>query len=57
MRSEDLQHIANNLPDSFTDYKGVTQSYNPAKICQKEWRYQLKPLNSPFKATGGEVRQ
>lgn len=57
MRSEDLQHIANNLPDSFTDYKGVTQSYNPAKICRKEWRYQLKPLNSPFKATGGEVRQ
>src|ERR1041385_1657282 len=27
----DLQHIANNLPDSFTDYKGVTKSYNPAK--------------------------
>jgi hypothetical protein len=25
-----LQHIANNLPDSFTDYKGVTKSYNPA---------------------------
>ena len=33
---EDLQHIANNLPDSFTDYKGVTQSYNPAKVRLKE---------------------
>ena len=27
MRLEDLQHITNNLPDSFTDYNGVTQSY------------------------------
>jgi hypothetical protein len=26
----DLQHIANNLPDAFTDYKGVTKSWNPA---------------------------
>ena len=35
MRSEDLQHIANNLPDSFTDYKGVIQSYNPKKYVEK----------------------
>ena len=27
----DLQHIANNLPDAFTDYKGVTKSYIPAR--------------------------
>jgi hypothetical protein len=26
-----LQHIANNTPDAFTDYKGVTKSYNPAR--------------------------
>ena len=26
-----LQHIANNLPDAFTDYKGVVNSHNPAK--------------------------
>jgi hypothetical protein len=57
MRSEDLQYIANNLPNSFTEYKGVTQSYNPAKICLKEWRYQQKSLHSPFKATGGEAWQ
>ena len=57
MRLEDLQLIANNLPHLFTDYKGVIQSYNPGKICQKECRYQLKPLNSSFKATWGEVRQ
>ena len=57
MRSEDLQHIANNLPNSFTDYKGVTQSYNPAKVRLKEWRYQQNPLYSPFTTTGGEVWQ
>jgi hypothetical protein len=27
----DLQHIANNLPDAFTDYKGVTKSLVPAR--------------------------
>ena len=32
MGSEYLQHIANNLPDSFTDYKGVRQSYNPEYV-------------------------
>jgi hypothetical protein len=26
-----LQHIANNTPDAFTDYKGVTKSYNLAR--------------------------
>ena len=57
MRSEDLQHIENNLPDSFTDYKGVTQSYNPAKICLKEWWYQQNSLHSLFIATKGDVWQ
>jgi hypothetical protein len=27
----DLHHIANNLPDAFTDYKGVTKSLHPAR--------------------------
>jgi hypothetical protein len=27
----DLQNIANNLLDAFTDYKGVTKSYHPAR--------------------------
>jgi hypothetical protein len=27
----DLQHIANNLPDAFTDIKGVTKSLNPTR--------------------------
>jgi hypothetical protein len=26
-----LQNIANNLPDAFNDYKGVTKSYHPAR--------------------------
>jgi hypothetical protein len=25
-----LQNIANNLPEAFTDYKGVIKSHNPA---------------------------
>ena len=57
MRSKDLQHIANNLPNPFTGYKGVTQSYNPVKVRLKEWRYQQNPLHSPFNATGGDVWQ
>ena len=32
MRLEELQHIANNLPDSFTAPR------NPAKVRLKEWR-------------------
>ena len=27
----DLQNIANNLPDAFSDYKGVTKSLHPAR--------------------------
>ena len=27
----DLQNIANNLPDAFIDYKGVTKSLHPAR--------------------------
>jgi len=31
-----LQNIANNLLDAFTDYKGITKSHNPTVIYQKE---------------------
>ena len=27
----DLQNIANNLPDAFSDYKGVTKSLHPTR--------------------------
>ena len=54
---KDLQRIANNLPNSFTDCEGVTRFYNPPKIRLKEWRYQQKPLKSPFITTGGKVWQ
>jgi hypothetical protein len=30
-----LQNIANNLPDAFTDYKGVTKSHIPAMNVQE----------------------
>jgi hypothetical protein len=42
-----LQHIANNLPDSFTDCKGVTKSYNPAINAPER-------VEVPTKTTEGE---
>ena len=31
----DLQNIANNLPDTFSDYKGVTKSLHPTRNVPK----------------------
>jgi hypothetical protein len=38
----ELQQIASNLPDVFTDYKGVTKSLNSVvnMLYLIEWRYQ-----------------
>jgi hypothetical protein len=46
-----LQHIVNNTPNAFTDYKGVTKSYNPARNVPE--RAERKLLNS--QARGGKV--
>jgi hypothetical protein len=50
-----LQNIANNLPNTFTDYKGVTKSLHPTRKVQKEWRYLIKPLNPILANKGGET--
>jgi hypothetical protein len=47
-----LQHIANNMAGAFTDYKGVTKSYNPARNVPE--RVEVPKLNS--QARGGEIR-
>jgi hypothetical protein len=39
-----LQHITNNMPDAFVDYKGVTISYNPM-------RNVLERVEVPYKTT------
>jgi hypothetical protein len=44
-----------NLPETFTDNKGVTKSSYSTYMRLKEWRYQLKPFNSHFQRRGGEV--
>ena len=49
-----LQHIANNVPDAFTDYKGVTKSYNLARNIPERVEVPNKLLNCLVR--GREVR-
>jgi hypothetical protein len=47
----DLQNIANNLPDAFTNYKAVVKSFNPARSMPKRVEVpkrttQIVPLRS-----------
>jgi hypothetical protein len=44
-----LQHIANNTPDAFTDYKGVTKSYNPARNVPERVEASNKTTQLPSK--------
>ena len=48
----DLQNIAKNLPDAFSDYKGVTKSLHPARNMPEEWSYLIKPLNPKLETRG-----
>ena len=43
----DLQHIANKLPNAFTDYKGVTKSYYPARNVPKRIEVPNKTIQLP----------
>ena len=49
-----LQHIANNMPDAFADYKGVTKSYNPMRNVPETVEVPNKTTQFPSKR--GEVR-
>jgi hypothetical protein len=48
-----LQHIANNLPDLFTDYKGVIKSYNPAINAPKKVEVPTKTTQAPIQNKRG----
>jgi len=51
-----LQHLANNLPDSFMNHKGVTKSYNPAINAPERVEIPKETTQLPIKIRGGEVR-
>ena len=42
-----LQNIANNLPDAFTDYRGVTKSWNPAVNAPERVEVPNKTIQTP----------
>ena len=48
MHLEDLQHIANNLPDSFTNLKGVTKSLNLARNAPERVEVPIKTTQLPI---------
>ena len=48
-----LQHIVNNLPEAFTDYKGVTKSSYPARNAPERVEIPIKTIQLPLpKKTG-----
>jgi hypothetical protein len=51
----DLQNIANNLPDAFSDYKGVTKSLHPARNVPERVETPNKTTQAPIGKRGGEV--
>jgi hypothetical protein len=48
-----LQNIANNLPEAFSDYKGVTESYN--HVVNVPETVEILTQNLPNKNKRGEV--
>jgi hypothetical protein len=42
-----LQHIANNVPDSFTDIKGVTKSFSSARNAPERVEVPIKTTQLP----------
>ena len=43
-----LRHIANNLPEAFTDYKGVTKSSYPARNAPERVEVPIKTIQLPL---------
>jgi hypothetical protein len=50
-----LQNIANNLPDTFTNYKGVTKSWNPAVNAPERVEVPKKTTQAPSVVKRGRV--
>jgi hypothetical protein len=51
----DLQNIANNLLDAFSDYKGVTKCFHPARNVPKRVEFPNKTTQPPIGKRGGEA--
>jgi hypothetical protein len=52
-----LQHFANNLPDAFTDYNGVTKSLNPTVNAPSRVevpRKTIQPSSQPKRGRGAK---
>jgi hypothetical protein len=52
-----LQNIANNLLDAFTDYKGVTKSWNHVKNEPERVKVPKKTTQTPSVVKRGRVAQ
>jgi hypothetical protein len=52
-----LQNVANNLPDTFIDYKGVTKSWNPTVNGPKRVEVSKKTTQVPSVVKRGRVAQ
>jgi hypothetical protein len=52
-----LQNDANNLPDAFTDYKGVTKSWNPMVNASERVEVPKKTTQTPSVVKRGRVAQ
>jgi hypothetical protein len=52
-----LQNVTNNLPDAFTDYKGVTKSWNPMVNAPERVEVPKKTTHAPSIVKMGRVAQ
>jgi hypothetical protein len=52
-----LQNVANNLSDAFTDYKGVTKSWNPMVNAPERVEVPKKTTQAPSIVKRGRVAQ
>jgi hypothetical protein len=52
-----LQNVTNNLPDAFTDYKGVTKSWNPMVNSPERVEVPKKTTHAPSIVKMGRVAQ
>jgi hypothetical protein len=50
-----LQYIVNNLPEAFTDYKGVTQSSYPSRNAPEKVEVPIKTIQLPLPKKRGRI--
>jgi hypothetical protein len=52
-----LKNVTNNLPDAFTDYKGVTKSSNPVVNAPERVEVPKKTTHAPYLVKRGRIAQ